>query len=330
MAVPPEAGKAGVEVTRVIPVPTSISAEAQGFLSMGFAMRPEDAVGDPEPDDIEGWRAMIAAANEGIKFGFDMLTADVTFTIDAVTLAGAPVFDITPEGADTGAGAPIYFDMHGGALIMGGGDACLAMAKNTAAMVQMHTYSVDYRMPPVHPYPAALDDCVAVYKALLETHAPEQIVIGGQSAGGNLAAALMLRARAEGLPLPAAVVLLSPEADLTESGDTFETLMGVDPVLTARLDGSIGLYAAGRDLTDPYLSPLFGEYSLPFPPVMLQAGTRDLLLSNTVRLHRKLRDAGIDAELHVWEAMPHGGFFGAPEDRELGAEVRRFIGKQVS
>jgi monoterpene epsilon-lactone hydrolase len=106
--------------------------------------------------------------------------------------------------------------------------------------------------------------------------------------------------------------------------------MGVDPVLTARLDGSIGLYAAGRDLTDPYLSPLFGEYSLPFPPVMLQAGTRDLLLSNTVRLHRKLRDAGIDAELHVWEAMPHGGFFGAPEDRELGAEVRRFIGKQVS
>ena len=330
MAVQPEAEKAGVEVTRVIPVPTSVSAEAQGFLSMGFAMRPEAAAGDPEADDIDGWRAMIAAANEGIKFGFDMLTADVNFNVDAITLAGVPVFDITPEGADTRADAPIYFDMHGGALVMGGGDACLAMARNTAVIVQMHTYSVDYRMPPDHPYPAALDDCVAVYRALLETHAPEKIFVGGQSAGGNLAAALMLRARDEGLPLPAAVVLLSPEVDLTESGDTFETLMGIDTVLTARLTGSIGLYAAGHDLTDPYLSPLFGDYAQPFPPVLLQSGTRDLLLSNTVRLHRKLRDAGIEAELHVWEAMPHGGFFGAPEDQELATEIRRFIGKQVS
>jgi monoterpene epsilon-lactone hydrolase len=330
MALQPEAERAGVEVTRFIPVPASVSAEAQGFLSMGFAMAPDGPTSEPEADDVDGWRAMIAAANEGIKFGFDMLTADTSFTIEAITLAGVSVFDITPDGADNDVEAPIYFDMHGGAFIMGGGEACLAMAKNTAAMVQMHTYSVDYRMPPDHPYPAALDDCVAVYKALLEMHAPEKIVVGGQSAGGNLAAALMLRARAEGLPLPAAVVLLSPAADLTESGDTFETLMGIDPVLTARLNGTLAQYAAGNALTDPYLSPLFGDYSLPFPPVLLQSGTRDLLLSSTVRLHRNLREARIDAELHLWEAMPHGGFFGAPEDRELGAEVRRFIGKQVS
>ena len=85
------------------------------------------------------------------------------------------------------------------------------------------------------------------------------------------------------------------------------------------------LYAAGRDLTDPYVSPLFGDFSKGFPPTLLASGTRDLFLSNTVRMHRKLRAAGVAAELHVFEAMPHGGFGGAPEDRELAREVRRFV-----
>jgi monoterpene epsilon-lactone hydrolase len=135
----------------------------------------------------------------------------------------------------------------------------------------------------------------------------------------------MLRARDEGLPMPAALVLLSPEADLTESGDSFATNLGIDTVLTSSLAPSIAQYADGHDLTHPYLSPLFGDYTGPFPPTLLQTGTRDLFLSNTVRLHRKLRDSGVDAELHVFEAMPHGGFFGAPEDAEIGVEVRRFI-----
>ena len=96
-------------------------------------------------------------------------------------------------------------------------------------------------------------------------------------------------------------------------------------MLTASLAESIALYAGDHDLTDPYLSPLFGDFTRGYPPTMLQAGTRDLFLSNAVRMHRSLRSAGIDAELHVFEAMPHGGFFGAPEDAELAAEVRRFI-----
>jgi acetyl esterase/lipase len=98
--------------------------------------------------------------------------------------------------------------------------------------------------------------------------------------------------------------------------------------LVSRLTESIALYAQGHDLRDPYLSPLFGDLS-GFPPTFLQTGTRDLFLSNTVRMHRALRDAGVDAELHVWEAMPHGGFFGAPEDDEIGVEVRRFLDKHL-
>jgi acetyl esterase/lipase len=180
-------------------------------------------------------------------------------------------------------------------------------------------------MPPGDPYPASLDDCLTVYRALLEQYEPHDIVVSGASAGGNLAAALILRARDEGLALPAAVFLLTPEVDLTESGDTFQTNLGIDNVLTQSLTPLSTMYANGHDITHPYLSPLFGDFTEGFPPTFLQSGTRDLFLSNTVRMHRRLRDAGIAAELHVFEAMPHGGFSGAPEDHELDAEVRRYL-----
>src|SRR3954465_7100066 len=120
------------------------------------------------------------------------------------------------------------------------------------------------------------------------------------------------------------------EIALTESGDSFQTNLGIDPVLRSSLAESIALYAGDHDLTHPYLSPLFADYTPPFPPTLVQGGTRDLFLSNSVRMHRALRAAGVDAELHIFEAMPHGGFFGAPEDAEIGAEVRRFIAKHLA
>ena len=123
--------------------------------------------------------------------------------------------------------------------------------------------------------------------------------------------------------MPSALVLLTPESDLTESGDSFATVAAYDNTLGS-LEQINLLYANGRDLADPYLSPLFGDLS-GFPPTMLTAGTRDLFLSNTVQMHRRLREAGVDAELHVFEARPHGGFVGAPEDEEVNAELRRFL-----
>jgi acetyl esterase/lipase len=202
------------------------------------------------------------------------------------------------------------------------------MSSINAMRTGLRTWSVDYRMPPDHPYPVPLDDCLAVYGALLDRVAPARVVVSGASAGGNLASATLLRARDVGLLMPAALVLPSPEVDLTESGDTFATNVGVDYVLLDGLGASIALYAGDHDLTDPLLSPLFGDLS-GFPPTFLQTGTRDLFLSNTVRMHRRLRDAGVDAELHVWEAMPHGGFFGAPEDAEIAVELRRFLARVV-
>jgi len=121
-------------------------------------------------------------------------------------------------------------------------------------------------------------------------------------------------------------VLLTPEVDLTESGDSFATHLGVDTILRTSLMPANQLYAAGHDLAHPYLSPLFGDLTKGFPPTLLATGTRDLFLSNTVRMHRALRAAGVRAELHVLEAAPHGFFFGiAPEDGELTREIRLFL-----
>jgi acetyl esterase/lipase len=165
---------------------------------------------------------------------------------------------------------------------------------------------------------------MTVYRRLLTERDPADIVVGGGSAGGNLAAAVIARAKDEGLPMPAGLVLMTPELDLTESGDSFTTNLGLDNILNSRLMPANLLYAAGHDLSHPYLSPLFADVT-GFPPTFIQAGTRDLFLSNAVRMHRKMRAAGVDAELHVFEAMPHGGFGGAPEDIEMRQEIRRFL-----
>jgi acetyl esterase/lipase len=300
---------------RRIPVPAHVSASAQARLA---APRPQGA-GYPALDDAEGWKRHIAGTDAMI---LQMFGPRSSFDGDVRELAegAARGFELLPSGVDD---RRVYLDIHGGALVMGGGEVCRAMASSTARMVGARVVAVDYRMAPDHPYPAGLDDCLAFYRRLLREHDPREIIVGGASAGGNLAAATLLRARDEGLPLPAAAVLLSPEVDLTESGDTFHTNAGVDGM------GSLMqvnlLYADGHDLADPYLSPLFGDFAKGFPPTLLTAGTRDLFLSNAVRMHRRLRAAGVAAELHVLEAAAHGAFGGAtPEEAELDADVRRF------
>jgi acetyl esterase/lipase len=276
----------------------------------------------PAPNDFAGWVAWKALGEQAMRAIDFSGGAAERVDCEAVAIGGVPTFLARPKGLDPD--ARVLFDIHGGALISGGGDLCRSYAIGSADVARTTVYAPDYRLLPEHPFPAALDDCVAAYRALLEVFRPCQIVVKGLSAGGNLAAALMLRLQAEKAPLPAGLILHSPELDLTESGDTFQTLAFVDVVLVDGLAPINRIYAAGHDLADPYLSPLFGHFDERFPPTLLLAGTRDLFLSNAVRMHRALKRAGAQAELQVFEAMPHGGFFGAPEDQELTAEIGRF------
>jgi monoterpene epsilon-lactone hydrolase len=306
---------------RDIAVPSTVSREAQAVMANPPAERAEY----PALDDHQAWRAMIAAHDGALATMMAGRAAAAEVTVVSRDLAGGGrVYEITPPGLDDGDDR-VYLDIHGGAFIHGGGELCATMAVGTAIRMGARVWAVDYRMPPDHPSPAALDDCRAAYRALLAERPPERIVIGGASAGGNLAVALILRARDEGLPLPAAVVLMTPAADLTEAGDSHQTNLGLDPLIPGSGKQSFLLYAAGQDLRHPYLSPLNGDFSQGFPPAILTTGTRDMLLSDTVLLHRALRRAGIPAELHVTEAGSHGGFLGrAPEDQEILGEVRRF------
>ncbi len=315
---------AGLEVpARVIPVPTWVSLEAQAYLARGPLQTPPN----PALDDLDGWRQRIAFIDEMVlKMAAERGNlAPPGFEVAELSVGEAGVCTVTPPDLSPGDNR-VYLDIHGGAFIVGGGEVCRAMAVRTAAQLGSRVWSVDYRMPPDHPYPAAVDDCLAAYRALLADHRPEDVVVGGGSAGGNLAAALVLRARDEGLPLPAAAILLTPAVDLTRSGDTFRTNLGVDTVLTGTDRTELLLYAGGHDPRHPYLSPLFGDFTKGFPPTLLASGTRDVLLSSTVLMHRALRGAGVVADLHVLEAAPHGFFGGtAPEDHDLDREVRAFI-----
>ena len=194
--------------------------------------------------------------------------------------------------------------------------------------------SVDYRMPPEAYFPAAVDDPIAVYKALLKTHNPKDIAFFGTSAGGAITLEMVLRAKQLGLPMPGAIAPGTPMADVTKTGDSFYTNTMVDNVLVSR-DGfchaATKVYAQGHDLADPLLSPVNGDLH-GFPPAILTTGTRDLLLSNTVRVHRKLLRSGVPAVLEVFEGESHAQYQfddTVPETAEAFTEIGGFFDQHL-
>lgn len=309
---------------RRIPLPASVSPQARAFLAM-----PRMTFGERPPlADKEAWRRRVAAMDIGSEARAQQMLALVgdRARVETRTIAGVVVHVATPVEPQPSRREWLRITVHGGGLVYMGGSFARAEAALVALQTGCEAWSVDYRMPPDHPCPAAVDDVVEAYRAALGTHAPGRIVISGASAGGNLAAAAVLKARDLGLPLPGALGLFTPECDLTESGDSFATNLDVDNVLPGPLPEEIALYADGADLRHPYLSPLFGDFTPGYPPTQVQTGTRDLLLSNSVRMHRALRAGGVAAELHVWEAMPHGGFGpDAPESAEARREFDVFL-----
>lgn len=305
---------------RSIPIPTSVSAEAQAIMAQPRL----PALPEPPVEDIDAWQRQAAAINAAMLPILKARVGEVDAVIEDIVVDGVTVYDIRPAGVSPD-DPRVYLDIHGGAYIVGYGEACRAQATGVAHDLGRRVWSVDYRTPPLSRHPAALDDCLTVYRALVARSGTENIVIGGTSAGANLTASLALRIKDEGLPPPAAVVMHTPHLDMTNASDSLQTNRGLDMALSGSDMTSIReVYAAGQDFRHPYLSPMFGDLTN-FPPAFLSTGTRDMFLSDTVRFHALLRAADVAAELHVTEAASHGNFHGAPEEAHVFREVRKFI-----
>jgi monoterpene epsilon-lactone hydrolase len=229
------------------------------------------------------------------------LPADVTVT--AAELGGVPTAEVTVDGIEP-RHVVLYF--HAGVYVMGEASLTADLASQVGRRTQAKVISVDYRLAPEHPYPAAVDDALAAYGALLESGvAPVDIVIAGESAGGGLAVATMVNARDHGLPLPAAAFLMSPYADLTLAGTTMETKGEVDPLLGREaLQAAVTAYVAGQDAALGLISPIFADLS-GLPPLVIQAGTHEVLLDDAIRLAQQAATAEVEVILDITPGVPH-------------------------
>lgn len=195
---------------------------------------------------------------------------------------------------------------HGGGYSTGSHIYARTLTTKLAASTSMDVLSFDYRLAPEHPYPAAAEDAMKAWDYLmLLGYGARDVIIAGDSAGGNLALSLVLKLKEQERLLPRGLVLMSPWTDLTSSGKSHKTRAEVDPVLDADyLKRMIANYADGCELSDPYISPLFGDFK-GFPPVYIQAGDNEILLSDSEMLHKKLIQANVSVKLDVFKGMWH-------------------------
>jgi epsilon-lactone hydrolase len=229
------------------------------------------------------------------------LPADVTVT--AAALGGVPTAEITVEGIEP-RHVVLYF--HGGVYVLGDAFQAAGLAAQIGRRTRAKVISVDYRLAPENPYPAAVDDALAAYEALLQDGAaPLDIAFAGESAGGGLAVATLGNAREHGLPLPAAAFVMSPYADLTLAGTTMDTKREADPLLSREnLRARVPDYVAGQDAAAGLISPVFADLS-GLPPLIIQAGSHEVLLDDAVRLARQAATADVEVTLDITPGVPH-------------------------
>lgn len=315
---------------RMLPVPETVSPQVQKLIAA-----PMSPTWNVIPGTADEWKTQVNGVTVATMQALPALREALRVKVEPLTIDGVKAFVVTPESIPPENQNRLLIHVHGGCFVSFPGESGTVEAVYMAGFGKYKVISVDYRMPPDHPYPAALDDAITVWKAMVKTNDPRKMAIFGSSAGGALTLSMVHRAKQEKLPLPGAIAPGTPMSDLTGSGDTFRTNAMVDNVLVAHganCDKRAALYSNGHDLTDPMLSPLFGDMH-GFPPTILTSGTRDLLLSNTVRVHRKVRQAGVEAALQVFEGQAHAQYYrdvSAPESKEAFEEIAAFFDKHLA
>jgi acetyl esterase/lipase len=295
-------------ITRIVPIPETLSHEAQSYLATGKAWAPE--AGSPEQQEQ-----------------IDLALSMYPVQIEEATMAGVPVKVITPQTPREDKRDCVLLNLHGGGFVSDSGSMLESIP--IAALTGITVVTALYRLAPAHPFPAAVDDAEAVYRELLKTHSPQRMVMYGTSAGAILSAQTLVRLKQQGMPQPAALGFFTGLSDFSRRGDTW-SLFGVPgfagTCTMKRGEQHDTPYAGTHDPLDPALSPIYADLS-GFPPTLCIAGTRDMMLSDTSNFHRALLRAGVDADLVVFDAMPHAHWYmvGIPEAKEANELMARYF-----
>ncbi len=249
-------------------------------------------------------------------------------TVSEEKLGGVPIVRVRPAGWRP-TGRTLVF-IHGGGYVTGSARASVGEMATMAATTGDEVLAIEYTLAPRGQWQGVTDEVLAVWRALLKSGIPAaSIGLYGGSAGGGLAAGAVLKMRDAGLPLPGALYLQSPWSDITPTGDTITTLAAAEPLLTSEsLAWGADLYADPKDQKNPYVSPVYGDYKRPFPPTLIQVGTREIFLSHAVREYQAIRSGGHEAVLDVYEGMPHGFpalFADAPEGKTAYGRAADFF-----
>jgi acetyl esterase/lipase len=309
-------------ITRVVPVPSDLSPEAQQSIAR---MVPDEA--PPEP--LAARRSRMAELGVKQRTAWSQLCPN---TIVDQTIAGVPVHVVTPVNMPAEIADKVLINLHGGSFNADSGS--YAESIPIAGYTKMKVIAVLYRLAPEYPFPAAVDDGIAVYKELLKTYKPDHVVIYGTSAGAALTAEITVKLKQLGLPMPAALGIFSTLDSFAHMGDSWSiyTLRGLAGHLDPP-DGSVHdpYYVGSTDLKDPVLSPIYADLH-GFPPALFISSGRDALLSGTANLHRAYLRAGVDARLVVFDALPHAFWYDStlPESIEASHIMADFFVKQLN
>jgi monoterpene epsilon-lactone hydrolase len=309
-------------ITRVIPEPTLVSKEARAWLDSLTHMNRKPQTLLERRKSTDEWRAQDSA--EALK--------RYPVTIHSSTLGGVPVDEITPPQLPAENRHRVFINLHGGGFNSDSGSRI--EGDPIANLAHTEVISIYYRLAPEHPFPAAVDDVIAVYQELLKTHAPKNIAIYGTSAGAILTGEVAVKLKQLKLPLPAALGVFSGGGDFSRVSDSRQlyALDGLPGVLQPTNDKTLpdAEYVGQTSRRDPLLSPLFADLS-GLPPTLLVTSTRDMLLGDTTTLHRTLLRQGVDARLVVFEALPHAFWyhFEFPETREALELMAHFLDSTV-
>jgi acetyl esterase/lipase len=314
-------------------VPDTVSAEARKYLEA--LPDPATLPAAPASDDRAGWKRTWEAGEADTQPKVAAALKRYGPTVKERKLGGVPVLDITPKGwKDNG---KVLVHAHGGAYTMYSARSRLPGSAAAADATGLRVVSIDYTRAPNAKWEQVTDEVLAVLDGLRkEGYEPKDIAVYGESAGGGLVAGSVLKMRDKGLPMPAAVVLWSPWADVTDRGDSAVTLRAFEPtyLYEKHLKPAADAYADPKDQKHPYVSPVYGDYTKGFPPTLIQGGTRELFLSHFVRLYRAIDGAGGTAVLDLYEGMPHvfqirPELADAPETKTALKKMAAFLKKRL-